>query len=69
MTLQIDLPPELETKLHERAARAGKAAEAFALEAVEQKLRAPRSFAEILAPAHQAVRESGNDERGARRLS
>mgnify|MGYP001607512009 CR=1 FL=1 len=59
MTLKLDLGPDLEAKLRARAAAAGKDPEAFALHALQEKLRAPRTFAEILAPAHKAVRESG----------
>jgi hypothetical protein len=59
MTLNLELGPDLEAKLRERAAAAGKDPEMFALHALAEKLRAPRSFAEILAPAHEAVDEAG----------
>lgn len=59
MTLQIDLPPELETKLRQRAAAAGKDVQSFARDAVEKELLRPETFAEILAPVHKAVKESG----------
>jgi hypothetical protein len=62
MTLTLDLGPDLEAKLRERAAAAGKDPEAFALQALAEKLRAPRTFAEILAPAHKSVVESGMTE-------
>ena len=59
MNLQIHLRPELEAKLRERATAAGKDVEAFALEAVEEKLSRPETFDEILAPLRKEVRESG----------
>lgn len=59
MTLQIHLSPELEAKLRKLAEAAGKDIEAFALEAVEKGLSEPESLAEILAPVHKAVKESG----------
>lgn len=59
MTLQIDLDPELEAKLRERAAAAGKDTASFAREALEEKLRGPRTLAETLAPIHKEVEESG----------
>ena len=62
MTLQIDLSPELEAKLRERAAAAGKDAATFALEAVREKLSEPQTFAEILAPVHEEFRERGLTE-------
>ncbi len=54
MTLQIDLSPELEARLRQRAAAAGKHPEEFVLQAVEEKLQAPRSFRDIFAPLHEA---------------
>jgi hypothetical protein len=62
MTLQIDLRPELEAKLRERAAAVGKDVHSFARDAVEKELLRPQTFAEILAPVHKAVRESGMSE-------
>jgi len=59
MTLQIDLSPDLEAKLRERAAAAGKDVQSFARDAVEKELAKPETFAELLAPVHKAVRESG----------
>ncbi len=59
MTLQIDLSPELEAKLRERAAAAGKETVVFAREALEEKLRGPETLAEILAPLQREVVESG----------
>jgi len=62
MTLQIDLSPEFEAKLRERARAAEKDPATFAREALEEKLRGPRTFAEILAPIHKQVEESGMTE-------
>jgi len=62
MTLHIHLKPELEARLRERAALAGKDAEAFALEAVEEKLSEPMTFTEILAPVHEEFRARGLTE-------
>ena len=59
MTLNLELGPDLEAKLRERAAAAGKDPETFALHALAETLRTPRAFAEILAPTHKAVDESG----------
>jgi hypothetical protein len=59
MTLNLELDPDLEAKLRDRAAAAGKNPETFALHALAEKLREPRTFAEILDPAHKAVAASG----------
>ncbi|MEX0643660.1 MAG: hypothetical protein WD468_13230 [Pirellulales bacterium] len=40
MTLELELSPEAEARLRERAAEAGKELQAFVLEAVEEKLAA-----------------------------
>ncbi len=58
MTLSIPLPPALEAKLRQRTTALGKDVTAFVLEAVEEKLRAPESLAELLAPIHNATRTS-----------
>ncbi len=62
MTLQITLTPETETRLRERAAASGKDLTAIVLEAVDEKLRIPATFAEVLAPIHAATRSSGLTE-------
>jgi hypothetical protein len=59
MTLNLELGPDLEAKLRERAAAAGKDPETFAIHALAETLHAPRTFAEILTHAHKAVDESG----------
>lgn len=58
-TLSISLPPETEARLRERAAAAGKDPATFAREAVEAMLRAPQTFAEVLAPVHQQFADCG----------
>ena len=62
MTLRIDLSPELEAKLRERAAAAGKDIAAFAREAVEEKLRGRESMAEILGPIRRDFRDVSEEE-------
>jgi hypothetical protein len=60
MTVTIDFPPETEQKLLARAAATGKDVATLVREAVEEKLRtALPPFAEILAPVHEDVRQSG----------
>lgn len=59
MPIQIDLGPELESKLQKRAAAAGKDPETYALEAVTEKLERPATFGEILEPIRKAARASG----------
>jgi hypothetical protein len=60
MTLTIDFPPETEQKLLARAAATGKDVATLVREAVEEKLRtALPTFAEVLAPVHEDVRQSG----------
>ncbi len=59
MTLQIDLTPDTEAKLRQRAAATGKDMAEFVVEAVEEKLSAPESLAELLAPIHTATTRSG----------
>ena len=59
MTLVITLPADLEEKLRQRAADAGKDATTFAREALEEKLHGPRTLDEILAPFRKQVAESG----------
>lgn len=62
MTLQIDLDPELEAKLRERAAAAGEDPQEYARHALAEKLRGPESLDEILAPVRKEFRESGMTE-------
>jgi hypothetical protein len=63
MTLSIDLPPETERKLLDRAAATGKDVATLVREAVEEQLRTPLpTFAEILAPVHEDFRQSGMTE-------
>jgi hypothetical protein len=62
MTISLSLPPELEAKLRQRAADAGKDMATFVRDAIEEKLSLPRTFAEILAPIHQATMSTGMTE-------
>ena len=59
MTLTIPIPIELEEKLRQQAAAAGKDAVTFAREALEEKLQPPRTLDEILAPFRKQVVASG----------
>jgi hypothetical protein len=58
MTLEIPLAPEEESRLRERAAAAGTDVQTFVREAVFEKLERS-TFAELLAPVHEATRRSG----------
>jgi hypothetical protein len=58
MTLEIRLAPDEEARLRDRAAAAGQDVQTFVREAVFEKLDRP-TFAELLAPLHEAVRQSG----------
>lgn len=58
MTLTIHLPPEQEKKLSERTAASGKPVEQY-IQSLIQKDIEQAPFAELFAPVHQAVRESG----------
>ena len=62
MTLSIPISPELEERLKARAAESGKDLVSFVQDAVEEKLAAPTTFAEILAPVHAAFRDSGQSD-------
>jgi hypothetical protein len=69
MTLTLQLPPEIEKQLLERAAQAGQSAEVLALNLIEQALRdngatshADKTFAEIFAPVREEFRQSGMTE-------
>ena len=58
MTLEITLAPDEEARLRERAAAAGVDVQTFAREALIEKIDRP-TFAELLAPVHEATRRSG----------
>jgi hypothetical protein len=51
MTLTLILPPEIEAKLKEQAAREGKDPQTFVLEAIEQTLSAEFAAATVTLPA------------------
>lgn len=58
MTLEITLAPDEEARLRERAAAVGQDVRDFARAALVEKLETP-TFAELLAPIHEATRKSG----------
>jgi hypothetical protein len=58
MTVTISLPPEAERKLAERAAASGQDVPAYVHQLIQKDIDQP-SFAELFAPVHAAVRESG----------
>ncbi|HUB24911.1 MAG TPA: hypothetical protein VL992_05735 [Tepidisphaeraceae bacterium] len=64
MSLSISLPADVEEVLRDRAAAAGKDVETFAREAVEEKLRQPKTYREIFAPLQEAFAEAKIDDRG-----
>ena len=69
MTLSIPISPDLEARLRERAAASGKDLVSFVRDAVEEKLAAPQTFAEILAPVHAAFEATGlSDDEISRRF-
>jgi hypothetical protein len=59
MTVLIDLPPELEKRLQERAAQARQDMKSFIIQAVKEKIAKSPPFEEICAPFVQAVQASG----------
>jgi predicted DNA-binding protein len=61
MTLKIALPPEEEKKLAERAAAIGKDVASYVHQLIQKDIE-QASFAELFAPVHRAVRDSGMDE-------
>jgi hypothetical protein len=62
MTLHIELAPELEARLRERAAAAGVDVETFAREAVEEKLRGRKGLDAVLGPVRQEFHEISDEE-------
>lgn len=63
MTLEITLAPDEEARLRERAAALGLDIQTFAREALIEKIDRP-TFAQRLAPIHEATRRSGMTEDG-----
>ena len=55
MPIQIELPPDTEAKLRERAIRAGQDVAAFVRAVVEEKLAEPESFSQMLAQIHSEI--------------
>jgi predicted transcriptional regulator len=58
MTITINLPPETERKLVERAERSGQDVETLARQLIERGVTADATLDEILAPFRQQVAES-----------
>lgn len=58
MTFTISLPPEEEKKLEERAAASGVEIADYVRQLIRKDISLP-SLAELFAPVHRAVRESG----------
>lgn len=65
MSLNLPLSPEIESLLRQQAATRGISPEELAREAVEEKLRLPGTFAELLAPVHEESERRGLGEQGA----
>ncbi len=59
MTITLNLNPETERKLRERAAQSGRDLAEVAQELIEQSVRNGSTFAEILAPFRRQVTASG----------
>ena len=61
MTITIDLPPEKEQKVLQRAKERGQDVSAYVNQIIDRDIAQP-TFAEILAPIHEDVRKSGMTE-------
>jgi hypothetical protein len=55
MTLNIDLPPDVEETLRLQAARSGQDVRAFVVQAVREKIGRAGTFQEVCAPFSKAV--------------
>ena len=67
MTVTIDLSPDEERQLQDRAAQLGQDLTAYLRTLIQENLDAPpsdrgRTFAEILAPIHEDFQKSGMSE-------
>jgi hypothetical protein len=62
MSLQIDIPDALAQQLQERAVATGIVPEQVAINAIERQLKAEQNYERLMAPVHQAFRESGMTE-------
>lgn len=58
MTLSLSLPPDVEAKLRERAARDGQSVDAYATKLLAESVSTPR-LDEILAPFRKEIADSG----------
>jgi hypothetical protein len=68
MSLSLNLSSDLERLLKERAAAEGLPPDQYAARLVERSLRAPKSWAEALAPLQEAMRHGELSEAEADRL-
>lgn len=62
MTVTLALSSEEQQKLQTRAAATGQQVDVYVSQLVRERIEKPQSFAEILAPIHKEVRESGMTE-------
>jgi predicted transcriptional regulator len=62
MSLVIEIPDELAQQLQQRAAETGTAPEKVAISAIEGQFRADENRKQMLAPIHEAFRQSGMTE-------
>jgi hypothetical protein len=62
MTLTIELHPEQEARLRERAARSGLAPADYARGVIERDLERPPAIAEVMAPVREDFSQSGMTE-------
>lgn len=63
MSIILPLSQQTEDLLRRRAAARGLTPEAFAQEAVEERLRFPESLQELLAPIHDETQQRGLTEK------
>jgi predicted transcriptional regulator len=62
MSLVIEIPDELARQLQQRAAETGTAPEKVAISAIERQIRGEENLKRMLAPIHEAFRQSGMTE-------
>ncbi len=58
MTLNIELPPDVESSLQRLAAATGESVDVFVVQAVREKIGRAATFQEICAPFAEAVQAS-----------
>lgn len=62
MSLQVEIPDDLAVRLQERAIATGSAPDKVAIDAIERQFQAEEAYLRVMAPVHQAFRESGMTE-------